>query len=397
MKRLGRFAAIGLIAVLGACSTLTHSEERAEVAQQWSQVRGQVKLQLARQQYEGGLFDETIKTVSESLALDPFATEGYVLLSRAYLETGKPASAQRVLDAANEAGLESADLVYTEGVILEQRDQLREALERYAFACELDPANVDYLVAYAECLVSLDRADEALALLDRNANGIDDDDTVAILSAHIAALLGDVEDAARRHQAVAVPDGRHALITEELGLLLARTGRCPESITVLEPLLHSGNGGREVTGTVRRTLAGCYLAAGDHGSAKRILADYARSHPSDVPAQVLLAKAAIAGGDSLTALYAISLAEDHEPDHPEVRLVRATIQWQRGNSAAAAATLYDLLTTSPDDVEAHCLMAEVLLAMDRTAAARDHFEHALRVDPNCLWAIRGLDSARSRG
>jgi cytochrome c-type biogenesis protein CcmH/NrfG len=62
----------------------------------------------------------------------------------------------------------------------------------------------------------------------------------------------------------------------------------------------------------------------------------------------------------------------------------------RDNLIAAAADLYDVLQNDPNDVEAHCLLAEVLQARDQIDTARTHFERALEIDPACAWAAAGL-------
>ena len=359
MKRLAKLSIIGLVGLASACSALKPHADQLQAEQRWNHVRGRVKHQLAEQQYESGLFDEAVLTVSESLALNPAQVDAYVLLARAYLELGKPASAQQTLDAARQAGLESADLVYTEGVVLEQRDEFETALGKYHRAQTLDPANVDYLVALAECLVATDRTAEALALLNQHANQVDEDATISALAAHIAALMGKSEDAANRFRRSIRPEGSTSLIAEELGLLLARSGRCFEALTVLQPLLDNAVEA-PATGAVRRAAATCFLAVSDPDSAKDVLAAYARVHPDDTSAQLLLAKAAI--------------------------------QWKRGDFAAAAASLHDVLAHRPDDIEAHCLMAEVLLAQHKNESARRYFQKALQLNPKCTWASRALES-----
>ena len=42
------------------------------------------------------------------------------------------------------------------------------------------------------------------------------------------------------------------------------------------------------------------------------------------------------------------------------------------------------------DVEAHCLLAEVLRDQRRPDAARNQFEAALAIDRQCAWATVGL-------
>ncbi|MGB2987578.1 MAG: tetratricopeptide repeat protein [Phycisphaerae bacterium] len=380
---------IGLAVATTGCQTLEHSDAKLQAKQRWNQVRGRVKYQLAQQQWKAGLFDEAVPTAVEAIALDPTQADAYVLLARANLELGKPASAQRALDRAGCVGLTSADLDYMRGVILEQRDQLEAAATMYAKARTLDPNNVDYLVAQAECLVAADRPGEALELLHENADRLDDDGTLSALAGHVAVLLGDYDQASKQYaQAlIARPDSR--LIAEELGRLLVRARRYDHALAVLRPFVES-SGDTEVDSSAQRTLATCYLALGDPASAKLALAEYARTHPDDTHAQLLLAKAAILTNDVMTALRAIDLAQQREPDHPELLLVRSAIRWKRGKLAAAASDLYDVLQNNPNDLEAHCLLAEVLQAQQRFEAASTHFREALKINPQCAWATAGL-------
>jgi Tfp pilus assembly protein PilF len=250
---------------------------------------------------------------------------------------------------------------------------------------------VDFVVAEAECLVALDRPDEALALLEESVDRLDDDGTVSALVAHVARLMGDPDRAAQRYvQALAASPGSK-LVAAELGRLLLHAARYEEARAVLEPLLETSEGS-VVPGGVRRTLAACYLALGDPASAKRVLIDYAADNQNDTLAQLLLAKSALATSDMLTALRAVDTVEQREPDRPELWLVRATVRWKRGKLAAAAADLYDVLQNAPNDVEARCLLAEVLRDQHRPTAARHQFRTVLKIDPSCAWAKAGLEA-----
>jgi len=391
--RLMRLAMVSGGLLLAGCNTLTHPAAKKQATQQWNSVRARVKFQLAEQQYNGGLFGEAAHTVMESLALDPSQTEAYVVLSRANLELSRIGSAQEALDAAFRAGLFSPDLAYTQGVILEQQDELETALEQYAKAWRLDKTNVDYLIAQAECLVAVGREGEALALLDAYTNKLDDQGTVAVLAAQIAALMGDAKGSARRLGEAVVPPASSEVVAQELGLLLARVGRCDQAVSVLEPLVtDQPPAGADACGAVHRALATCQLELNDPHAAKSTLFDYVRQNSHDTLAQLLLAEAAVATDDLMTALRAIDLVEQHEPGHSEVMFVRAVIQWRRGDLEGTAAYLQEVLKGNPQDVEAHCLMAEIFLRRHDPGAARTHFEKALRVNPQSTWASTGLKS-----
>ena len=380
---------IGAAAImLNGCHKPSHAEAKQHAEQRWNEVRGRVKFQLARQQYDGGLFEDVVHSVSESVALDPARPEAYVLLAQANLELSKSASAEQAIEAACRAGLDSADLHYIRGVILEQRNDLTAAVGEYGRARAMNAEDVDYLVAQAECLVALDRPAEALALLDENRNRFDEDATVAVLAGRIAVLLGDLEDAAARlgQAAAALSDSR--VVAEELGLLFVRAGRCPEAVSLLRPLLDDA--GVSEGGAARSGLATCYLDRGDPTSAKEVLMDYGRLRPHDRPAQLLLAKAALETNDFLTAARSLDLVEQLAPGRPDVALIRAATQWKRTEYAAAADTLYRLLEIVPAHVEAYCLLAEVLRQQGQDDAAQDCLERAIRLDPDCRWAQQAL-------
>jgi Flp pilus assembly protein TadD len=136
------------------------------------------------------------------------------------------------------------------------------------------------------------------------------------------------------------------------------------------------------------------MATGEAIAAKNALVEYVRANPQDVGAQLLAAKAALAAGDIMLALETSDAARRQAPDDPEVRFIRAVVLWKRGQFATLAADLYDLIQNNPDDVEAHCLLGEVLRAERKFLAARSHFETALEVNPACAWAKEGLRSLR---
>ena len=388
-----RIAALAIVVSLlpPACHRPSHPEAKKQAEQRWNQVRAGVKLQLARQQYDGGLFDEVVRTVSESIGLDSTRPEAYVLLARANLELSRPASAEQALEAARRSGFDSADLHYMRGVILEQRNDLTGAVEEYAQARMLNAENVDYLVALAECLVALDRFQESLALLDENSHRFDDNGTVAVLAGRVAALLGDWDGAAKRLEQAAVILGDRSIVAEELGLLFVRVGRCEEAVALLRPLIDAA--GESEAASVRRGIAACYLTLGDARGAKAVLIDYARLHLEDGPAQLLLARAALETNDLLTAARAASLAESVAPGRADIALVRAAVQWRRTEYAAAAETLYGLLEKEPANSAAYCLLAEVLRAQGQDDTARDCLKRALDVDPSCLLARHALDAS----
>ena len=309
---------------------------------------------------------------------------------RALLELGETQRAAQTIQLARQAELWCADFAYTLGVLAEARHELPEALKHYREARTLAGGEVDFIEAEAECLVALGREQEALSLIDEHAPRFVEDATLVTLGAHIAALLGDEAEATRRYQLAwrIVPDSR--LIPREYGLLLVRAGRYAEAVNALSGLLDAADSEDEVTPAVRRALAVCYLELDDPDRTLEIIGDYAERHPGDTRAQVLCAKAAIGTHDMFSARRSLEIAQQRAPHHPEVLLVRAVIQWRGKDYDGASTSLREVLSQRPEDLEAHCLLAEVSAAAGDLANARVHFARALQLEPDCVWARTGL-------
>ncbi len=389
----------GLLCVLAGCQTPTHAQAKVQAEQRWSQVRGQVKLQLARQQFERGLFEDSIKTLQEATTLDSTSADAYAMLAKANLELGKSTTAEQVLTAAEKMGLTSAELHYLRAVVLEQRNELDAALVHYVKACSLDATKVAYLLAQIETLVALNRTQEALSLADSSANQFDDDASIALLGARIAALTGDAKGALERFQNPSIQNAGSRVATEEFGSLMASQGRCGETIRILQPLFDSSAktlDAPEMSAQARRTLAECYLAEKEPKLAIGVLYDQAVANPSDKASQVLLAKAALATGEYMTALQALEQARRGNHNSAEVDLLLAATHWKRNDLISAESVLDQILAAHPGDVDAWCMRGEVLLALGRRQEARSAFERAAEIDPACGWAANQLKVERAR-
>jgi tetratricopeptide (TPR) repeat protein len=393
MNRFQPFVAAAVVSLWSAgCHNLKPTPPAKQEAEaRWSGVRGKVKLQLAEQQFERRLFDDALATANEAISLDPTNAAAYAIAAKARLELGQAASAERVLDAAQQAKAATPELRYLRGVVLELRGELSEAISAYREAREQDRSQVDFLLAEAECMAAAGERRAALELLSSHAHAYDARGAVAVLAARIAELEKDPIEAARwyREALAVLPDSE--LVAECLGVLLAQSGECIEAVHLLRPLVETTAltpGG----GSVRRALAGCYLQWDDPASAHGVLLDYARVSGNDAAAQLMLAQASLALNDVITAAEAVHRLEGISPDQPDVLLARAMLDWKRGRLTDAAATLERVIENNPSEARASCLLGEVLVSLGDPAGAMVAFERALLADPTSSWAATRLSS-----
>jgi Tfp pilus assembly protein PilF len=386
-----------VLASTAGCKSPTHEEAKVQAEHRWSKVRGQVKTQLARQQFERGLFEDAVKTLKEATALDPTSTEAFAMLAKANLELGKVTTAEQVLTRAEKAGLVSADLHYLKGVVLEQRNELEVALEQHEKAGELDPSKANYIIAQIEVLVALNRVDEALKLTDANINRFDDEASLAVLGARIAALKGDTQEALRRLQHPSVLNANDPVTIEQLAVLLAGQNQCSEAIRLVESLIEK-SGDSELSGDASRSVATCYMKQNEPHKAVNILSARIKTATEDDATQALLARAALSSGEYMVALRAVEAVRTSRGRSHETDLLLATVLWKNGNLVDARELLQELLSQDPSDVDGWCLLGEVYQDQAKPEQSREAFERALELDPSCRWASLNLPgSGQPRG
>jgi Tfp pilus assembly protein PilF len=276
------------------------------------------------------------------------------------------------------------------GVMLERSRQVSSALQSYERARQLDPAEKDYLVAEAECLVALGRTEEARQRVLEAIDDFERDGTLDTLVAEISMLLGQDEDAAAAFRRAMPLLGENDLVAEEFGLLLVRMDRFAEAVSVLQPLFERA--GDETPGLVVRALARSHLELGRADTAEQILRDRLRKRPEDGEAWLLRAEAAIGCRDIAAAERHIEAALRLAPGDQQAHLLHGYVAWRQGALAEAAASLRKSLELDPDNVLAHCLMGQALVDAGHISQAREHWRRALQIDPGSHWAKAGLDA-----
>ncbi len=383
--------AIAALTGTSGCKSMTPKENKSRAEGRWNRIRADFKVQLARQHYEAKLFGESERAASEALAFDPSLTAAYVLLAKSHLELGKPTSAQRAIETARRAGLDTPDLTYMQGVVNETQGDLPVAAAYYADACETSPDNVDYVIAYAESVVAMDRPDLAMQRLDSLIGSYDDNGSVLLLSAHIASLMGETDGAIRRYRLALDALGESRMASRELGLLLVTAGRYEEAIETLTTVMDEAPDGSDDE-VARHALATANLRAGRPMRAMSWLMPESLNESKTAYGYIILAEAALSTNDIAVAVAATTTAVRMSPNDPGLALLHATALWRHRDYNAAKRCLKLHIERYRDDATAHCLLAEVLRSQGATDEARDHFRIASELSDDSAWAARGLEA-----
>ena len=324
MRRLAWMPML-VVGMLSLCSCaqwnglmeMTTPDSKKQATDRWRQVRSQLKLRLASDQFKVGHIEEAKKFVSEAIQLDPTGQPAYVLMTKIQLEQGETAQAVETLELAMTYGEESAETNYLQGVLAERYGRFDEALTSYQRAFDLDPLNAHYLAATAETLVALDRAAEALTLVRSRWTDFEQNATLRALAGGVYTLLGRHEDAANAYaQACRISPDDHTM-RRQLANALFQAERYEEAAREYETLAASDN----VSAGVLVGLGRCYLELNRPNDAKHILQQAVDKDPARAQAWHWLARTALMIDDLLTARRAITQAQQLEPSETEHALL----------------------------------------------------------------------------
>src|SRR5215217_6818389 len=121
------------VALLGGvgCSE-KHQTQKQAATQQWNSARANVLFGLAKDQYATGNFDQSRKTITEALRLDPDNARAHVLSAKLAIEQGQLELAQRELEKAAKLNPKDAECDYLSGVVYQRWQQPQTAYDYYS-------------------------------------------------------------------------------------------------------------------------------------------------------------------------------------------------------------------------------------------------------------------------
>jgi tetratricopeptide (TPR) repeat protein len=131
-------------------------------------------------------------------------------------------------------------------------------------------------------------------------------------------------------------------------------------------------------------------ARGQHDDASVAFKEALRLNPTFVPAEVELARIALATGKKEEAVQFAQDAVNNAPGYSEPYLLLARAQMNNRNLQGAERTLRTLETAIPESPVVQAELGRLYLAKGERARARATFETALKNDPTELRALQGL-------
>jgi Tfp pilus assembly protein PilF len=379
------FATLALFAVAaagtaGCGSSGPPKPTEKELAQKrWAAARSSVLVSLAKDQYRTGQLDKARQTVDEALRLSPDNASAHVTSARLYVEKGQLEAGQRSLDEARKLTPNDGEVYYLSGVILQRWQKHEAAHEQYKLAAAKSPAELAYLLAEAESLVTLDKADEALALLQSKAGYFEHSGTILDAVGQLQMQKRQYAEAARSYRQAAILSEDEPTIKERLALALYKAGQFRDAADVLARLLAAD--GQAKRGDLFAILGECQLALGQAREARFSFETATAADPNSATAWRGLGRAALEAADHKRAELALAKAVKLDPGQSQTHLLIGYVSAQQGKLDAALASFKTAATLDPSDTVALCMVGYVCEKQKQPQQAAKWYAAALRLRP----------------
>jgi tetratricopeptide (TPR) repeat protein len=380
--------AVALALVAGAAMSVgcggsrSYTKEGATLAREkLDMLKSGTQWNMANQQFLAGDLDKSLKTVDQSIALNPRVAKSHVLRGRVMLERSRLEEARNEFLEAERLDPQFVEAQYFLGIVYERVNQPEEALARYKKAMELDPANAQYVVAAAEMLIDQKKLVEAESLLTDRKSFLQYNAAIRQTQGHIAMLRGDAANASQLFtEALLLAPGDQP-ITEDLVQAQMQNRQFAEAESMLNRLLDKPEN------AARRDLKGmrarCLMALARFVDARTLLQEVTmdKEGGADLRSWMDLGNVAAILHDKGSLRTAMQRVTAMAPDKPDGYMLKAMYcrQDNRLDDALAAADV--AVSKSGKDASALVLKAMILQDQLKVIEAKQTLDKAIALDP----------------
>jgi tetratricopeptide (TPR) repeat protein len=379
------FKIILLAGLVAGCATQSQTDREVAV-QNWNSARGNVLLTLAHDQFKNGDFDKARESVNQSLAMDPKSAPTHILSARIAIEQNQLEFADAELNAARAITPKLPEADYLSGVIYQRWQQPAKALIFYQHASEEAPDELAYLMAKSETLVSLNRQDEALAILDERADHFEHNPVIHDAMGMILLQQNKLDKAVEtfRWALILAPDD--VTIREHLSMALFQFKRYGEAAMNLERLVKDDSLAKRAD--LHLTLAECDVELNRPAEARISAQTAVDLDPSSSAAWLTLAKISLQLGDIRQAEVGVGKALAMEPTSSQAYLLKGYLRLKSNDFVAALEAFKQATQFDQKDTTSLCMTGYVLQKMSRSREAADYYKQALKLDPHDAMATQ---------
>ncbi len=369
-----------LLTVAAAGCQSNKPTQREQAHQRWSQARAAVLGTLAQRQYETANFDQSRQTVNDAIKLHATSAPLRILSAKLAIEQGQLELAERELTVARQLDPKSAEAEYLSGVIYQRWQRPQLAYEFYDRASAKAPAELAYLMARAEMLVAMDRAPEALALLQEKVVYFEQS---AVIRDAVGQLLGQQDrpgDAIAMFRQATILRPDEPVFREHFALALYQDRQYGTCVDQLSRLLKEA--GYAERADLRTALGESQAQLGRWRDARASFEEASRLDPSNPRVLLGLGKSALQLNDFARAEMALRKCLALAPRDPEALLMHGYLRLRQNRFEEAIGAFTRASALDRDDTMSLCMIGYAHEKAGHADQALYYYGRALRLAPH---------------
>lgn len=373
---------LSLIAVVfaGGCGSSDKKPSEKEIAQKrWAAARANVMVTLAKDQYSKGDFDKARVTVDDAIRLSPENAHAKLVSARLYIEKGLLEAAERELAAARAIAPNDGESYYLSGIVMQRWQKHEKAYENYKIAAEKSPAELAYLLAEAESLVTLDRTSDALELLQGKADYFEHSGTIRDAIGQLYMQQGKHLEASRSFRQASILSEDEPAIRDRLALALYKSGQHREAADVIAKLITLEPYKKRAD--LYTMLGECQLVMGRARDARFNFETASQIDEFSPAVWRGLGRAALAAGDAQRAELALKKSLRYDIERPETHLLLGYLYTKQSRWDDAIQSFSKASKLEPDDTVSICMIGYVYEKSGRPDMASTFYARALQIRP----------------
>lgn len=386
--------AVLLLALAAGCASNGKKPltEREKGRKQWNNARAGVLYSLAKEQYTTGNLDAARKSLDSALALDGENVAIHLLSSRLHIEQGKLEQAEKQLEQVRTLDPKNPEADYLSGTVYQRWQRPEAALEYYRRAAEKAPAELAYLLAHAEMLVTMERLPEALDLLRERIDYFENSAPIRDAVGQLLVRQGKYAEAVGMLRQASLLDSNDLQIREHLALALYYAKQHREASLVLDRLLKVER--YATRADLMMALGECQLHSEELTEARAAFESATQLQPGLAAAWLSLSKVALQMKDDRRAELSLRKAMSLEPQAPEAHLLQGYLRLRQDRLSDALAAFVKANALAPNDSLSLCMSGLVLEKQGKPAEAIDCYAKALRLTPDDQLAATLMANVR---
>ena len=366
----------------------SYIKQKAEA--QWNGARSSVMVSLAQDQYKAGNFDKCRQTLDDAVNLTPESAPLRILSAKVAIEQGQLERADKELAVARKLAPNDAEALYLSGVVCQRWQKLQAAHDFYKAATEKAPTELGYLMAQSEMLVSTDRSEEALALLQAKVIFFEHSAGIRDSVARLLMAKGKYREAVELFRQATILTPEENSFREGLGLAMYYAKMPKEAAAVLGELVKLDAYAERPD--LRMALGESLLQAGKPREAREHLEVAARLQPSNPGVWLALARAALEANDTKRAEMSVKKSMALQPQAAEAHLMLGYVRLRQEKLHDALSAFTKASTLDRTDSVSVCMVGYVFERLGKTDNAVKCYAKALKLKPNDEMASKLMAS-----